>query len=228
MSATRRMLIALAAWTLAAPAFAQTAGQSTGQSAVPPPAAPEPAVTDPPPAPLPRVALDTAQGRIVLEIEAVKAPITAANFLRYVDTKRYDGATIYRASKPPGATANDYGLIQGGLQADPKKVFAPIAHESTLKTGLKNVDGTIAMGRFAPGTAKADWFIMAGDQPYLDADPADPNNPGFAAFGRVLEGMEVVHAILGLPVDPNRGEGAMKGEMLVDPVVIRTARRVTP
>jgi len=221
MSATRRLLIALAACALAAPALAQTPTQTPS---------PAPAPAEPPPAaaPLPRVALDTSEGRIVLEIEAVKAPITAANFLRYVDTRRYDGATIYRASKPPGATANDYGLIQGGLQADPKKVFAPIPHESTLKTGLKNVDGTIAMGRFAPGTAKADWFIMAGDQPYLDADPNDPANVGFAAFGRVVEGMEVVHRILGLPVDPDKGEGAMKGEILVSPVIIRTARRVAP
>jgi peptidyl-prolyl cis-trans isomerase A (cyclophilin A) len=217
MSLSRRLLIALAAGSLAAPAFAQA---PAAPAATP---APAPAPSGPP---LPRVALDTAEGRIVLEIEAVKAPITATNFLRYVDTKRYDGATIYRASKPPGATANDYGLIQGGLQADPKKVFAPIAHESTLKTGLKNVSGTIAMGRFAPGTAKADWFIMAGDQPYLDADPNDPKNPGFAAFGRVVEGMEVVHKILGLPVDPTKGEGAMKGEMLVKPVTIVSARRL--
>jgi peptidyl-prolyl cis-trans isomerase A (cyclophilin A) len=221
MSPTRRFLIALAACSLAAPAFAQT-------PAAPPAPTPAPDPAAAPAAALPRVAFDTSEGRIVLEIEAVKAPITAANFLRYVDTKRYDGATIYRASKPPGATSNDYGLIQGGLQADPKKVFAPIAHESTLKTGLKNVNGTISMGRFAPGTAKADWFIMAGDQTYLDADPNDPANPGFAAFGHVVEGMEVVHKILGLPVDPNRGEGAMKGEMLVNPVTIRTARRVTP
>jgi len=82
------------------------------------------------------------------------------------------------------------------------------------------------MGRHAPGTAQADWFICVGDQPYLDADPKDPKNPGFAAFGRVVEGMDVVRKLLALPVDPNRGEGSMKGEMLVKPVRIVSARRV--
>lgn len=177
-------------------------------------------------APNPQIALDTEAGRIVVELEAEKAPVTTANFLKYVDQKRYDGATFYRASKPPGETANDYGLIQGGLGGEVAKMLPPIAHESTLQTGLKNLDGTLTMARNAPGTARANWFIMVGDQPYLDADPNDPKNPGFAAFGRVVEGMEVVRAILGMPVDPDAGEGVMKGEMLKDPVTIRTARRV--
>jgi len=186
--------------------------------AVPKPAAAaEPDVTP--------VALATPLGRIVIGLETKRAPITAANFLKYVDRRLYDGASFYRASRPPGSAADDFGLVQGGLQNDPKKVLPPIAHESTLKTGLSHVDGTISMGRYAPGSAQADWFICLGDQTYLDADPKDPKTPGFAAFGRVTEGMEILKQVLVMPVDPRKGEGAMKGEMLAKPVPILTARR---
>ena len=173
----------------------------------------------------PQVVITTAVGVITLELYADKAPVTTANFLKYVDRKLYDGATFYRASKPPGQKTNDYGSIQGGLQNDPKKVLPPIRHESTLQTGLKHLDGTISMGRHAPGTAQADWFICIGDMPYLDADPKDPKNPGFAAFGKVLDGMPVAQQILGMPTDPEKGVGAMKGEMLVKPLKIISIRR---
>lgn len=199
----RRTLIALAAAAFATAAHAQS------------PATPA----------NPRVVITTSVGAITVELYADKAPITAANFLKYVDRKLYDGATFYRASKPPGQAANDYGTVQGGLQNDPKKVLPPIAHESTLKTGLKHTDGIISMGRHAPGSAQADWFICIGDMSYLDADPKDPKNPGFAAFGKVTDGMPVAQTILGMPTDPNRGEGAMKGEMLVKPVKIISIRR---
>jgi peptidyl-prolyl cis-trans isomerase A (cyclophilin A) len=179
-------------------------------------------------APNPRVVITTALGAITVELAADKAPITTANFLKYVDRKLYDGATFYRASKPPGQVANDYGTIQGGLQNDPKKVLPPIAHESTLKTGLRHTDGTISMGRHAPGSAQADWVICIGDMTYLDADPKDPKNPGFAAFGHVTDGMPLAQTILGMPTDPNAGVGAMKGEMLVKPVRIISIRRAPP
>lgn len=178
--------------------------------------------------PYPRVKLETAQGVIVVELYPDKAPITVANYLKYVDRGLFNGATFYRASRPAGYTATDYGSIQGGLQNDPRKVLPPIAHESTRKTGLKHANGTISMGRHAPGTAQSDWFICLGDMSYLDADPKDPKNPGFAAFGQVVEGLEVVQKIIALPVDPNRGEGAMKGEMLRQPVRILKASRVLP
>ncbi len=178
--------------------------------------------------PNPRVVITTTEGAMTLELYPDKAPITVANFLKYVDRKLYDGSKFYRASKPPGQAANDYGSIQGGLQNDPKKVLPPIAHESTLKTGLKHIDGTISMGRHAPGTAQADWFICIGDMPYLDADPKDPGNPGFAAFGRMVDGKPVAMAILGMPTDPNAGVGAMKGEMLLKPVKILSIRRAPP
>lgn len=185
-----------------------------------------PALAQTPPS-LVRVALKTPEGDIVLELYPDKAPITVANFLRYVDRKLYDGASFYRASRPAGGVTADYGLLQGGLNKNVAKKLPPIAHESTLKTGLSHTEGTISVGRFAPGTATSEFFICVGDQTYLDADPNAPKqNPGFAAFGRVVEGMDVVKKLLLLPQDPNAGEGVMKGEMLRRPVPITTARRV--
>lgn len=197
---TRRDILALIAALSAGPAFAQTAAPETTA-----------------------VALNTSLGRIVLALETRRAPITSANFLRYVDRKLFDGATFYRASRPPGATTADYGLVQGGFWKQPVKLLPPIAHESTAQTGLSHVDGTISMGRNAPGTAQADWFICLGEQKYLDADD---KQPGFAAFGKVAEGLEIVKQILLMPVDPNQGTGSMKGEILKTPVPITTARRV--
>jgi peptidyl-prolyl cis-trans isomerase A (cyclophilin A) len=205
---SKRRLMALAAASLAAAVLASHA-QAQTQTA---PANP-------------RVVITTAVGTITVELAADKAPITTANFLKYVDRKLYDGATFYRASKPKGQVTNDYGSIQGGLRDDVKKKLPPIAHESTLKTGLKHGDGVISMGRYAPGTAQADWVICVGDMSYLDATPTDP---GFAAFGHVTDGMPVVQQILGMPTDPNKGVGAMKGEILVKPVKIISIRRAPP
>jgi peptidyl-prolyl cis-trans isomerase A (cyclophilin A) len=173
-----------------------------------------------------KVKLSTPRGDIVLELADTQAPITTGNFLKYVDEGRFDGAQFYRASRPRGETGNNFGFVQGGLQNDPSKVLPPIAHESTIRTGVRNVDGAITMARYAPGTAQADWIICVGDQLYLDAVPSDPDNTGFAAFGRVVEGMDVVRAILGMTTDPAAGEGAMKGQLLQAPVPITTARRL--
>ncbi|TAJ68553.1 MAG: peptidylprolyl isomerase [Phenylobacterium sp.] len=219
----RRTLITLSLAALTSAAHAQpaaTLAPAPDPAPVPPPT--------PPAKPNPKVKLETAQGVIVVELFPDKAPITVANYLKYVDRGLFNGATFYRASRPPGYTGNDYGLIQGGLQNDPKKVLPPIAHESTIKTGLTHkTNGTISMGRHAPGTAQSDWSITLGDMSYLDADPKDPKKtPGFAAFGQVVEGLDVVQKIIAMPVDPNRGEGAMKGEMLKAPVKITRASRV--
>ena len=174
------------------------------------------------------VKLTTPDGTIILALDRAKAPITVANFLRYTDTNRYDGATFYRASRPKGYTADDYGSIQGGLQNDPAKLLKPIAHEPTTRTGLSHTDGAISMGRFAPGSATSDFFICVGDNTYLDASPkAKGDNLGYAAFGYVVEGMEVVRKILVKPVSPTAGVGAMKGQMLRRPVIIQSARRTT-
>jgi peptidyl-prolyl cis-trans isomerase A (cyclophilin A) len=117
------------------------------------------------------VAIQTDQGVIVVELEAGKAPITSANFLRYVDARKYDGGAIYRASRTKGVKGA--GSIQGGPAGRVRR-FAPIAHESTRTTGLRHKAGTISLARNAPGTATADFFICASPAPYLDAHPARP------------------------------------------------------
>lgn len=198
-AATRRHLLAAAAALAAAgPALAQQAR--------------------------PRVRLETEKGAIVVELAADKAPITVANFLRYVDSGRMDGAVFFRAVQAPGAPT--VGFIQGGVK-DSAKLFPPIAHESTADTGLKHLDGTLSMARFAPGTAAADFSIMCGEAPHLDADPTAPgDNLGYAAFGQVVEGMDVVHTILGSPTGGAALNPVMQGQILDPPVRIVSARRV--
>ncbi len=168
-----------------------------------------------------RVSLETSEGSIVLELDKERAPVTTANFLRYVDQKRLDGAGFYRAMK----VAPGVGLIQGGTQNDPRRMLPPIAHEPTTRTGLSHTDGAISMARYAPGTAGGDFFIIVGGIPGLDAQPAQSgDNAGFAAFGHVVEGMEVVRRILDAPISPTKGEGVMKGQMIAAPVRIVAAR----
>jgi peptidyl-prolyl cis-trans isomerase A (cyclophilin A) len=184
-------------------------------------AAQPPAVVTPAPATV-KVILKTSLGDIVLAVETERAPITAANFLRYVDQKRLDASDFYRAM----AVGEDgqYGLIQGGLRGNPKRVLRPIAHEPTSVTGLSHVDGAISMARSDPGSATADFFIVIGDLVSLDAQPSG-GDPGYAVFGHVVDGMDVVHVIFSQPRSPTAGAGVMKGQMLAMPVKILTARR---
>jgi peptidyl-prolyl cis-trans isomerase A (cyclophilin A) len=159
-----------------------------------------------------------------LLLETGRAPITAGNFLRYVDTGRYDNSSIYRATRTVGLETT--GLIEGGLQNDPRRLLPPIAHESTLTTGLKHLDGTISMAREAPGTATADFFICVGDAPYLDANPAAAgDNAGYAAFGTVAAGMDVVRAILALPTTGVARNPVMRGQIIDPPVAILGMKR---
>lgn len=202
-----RLFTLFCALAVASPALSQAPG--------PAPAAPPATV---------KVTLTTAQGPIVLELEKERAPVTTANFLRYVDQKRLDGTAFYRAAKAPNAP--EYGLVQFGTRNDPKKTLPPIAHEPTTKTGLSHTNGTISLARNAPGTGAGDFFIIVGDTPSLDANPGAPgDNQGFAAFGHVVEGMDLIKQMLAAPTDPNRGEGVMKGQYLATPVVITAARR---
>jgi peptidyl-prolyl cis-trans isomerase A (cyclophilin A) len=199
-------------------------GLALAQDAVQPPAgasAPQPDSAIPVPATV-KVVLKTSLGDIVLAVETERSPITAANFLRYVDQKRLDGSNFYRAM----AVGDDgqYGLIQGGLRGNPKRVLKPIAHEPTTVTGLSHVNGAISMARDDPGTATADFFILIGDLVALDAQP-NGGDPGYAVFGHVVDGMDVVHVIFGQPRSSTEGEGVMKGQMLAMPVKILTARR---
>jgi peptidyl-prolyl cis-trans isomerase A (cyclophilin A) len=173
----------------------------------------------------PKVILTTGDGPITLELANDKAPLTCANFLRYVDAKRLDKTRFYRAMKIAADPLN--GLIQGGVGGMTVELFPPVAHESTTQTGLRHVDGTISLARNAPGTATCDFFICVGPVPSLDADPTQPgDNLGFAAFGQVTDGMDVVRKILVSPTSPTEGEGVMKGQMLDPTIPIVTARRV--
>jgi peptidyl-prolyl cis-trans isomerase A (cyclophilin A) len=167
------------------------------------------------------VTLETSEGPIVIELEKERAPVTTANFLRYIDGKRLDGINFYRAMKVAPGT----GLIQGGVR-EGSRLFPPIAHEPTTQTGLIHVDGAISMARHAPGSATADFFIIVGGMASLDANPQQPgDNLGFAVFGRVVDGMDVVRRILDAPTSPTEGEGVMRGQMLAKPVRIVSARR---
>ena len=172
----------------------------------------------------PRVAIQTSAGLIVVELEDKKAPITSANFLRYVDAKKYDGGTFYRASRTKGVKGA--GSIQGAPPPRARR-FAPIAHESTAKTGIRHKPGVISMARNAPGTATCDFFVCASAMPYLDAHPgAKGDNQGFAAFGTVVEGLPIVKKILAMPTGGPAYTEAMKDEMLKAPVQILGMKRV--
>ncbi|MEO6079043.1 MAG: peptidylprolyl isomerase [Steroidobacteraceae bacterium] len=169
-----------------------------------------------------KVVMRTAQGDIHIALETERAPITAGNFLRYVDQKRFDNITFYRAMRLD--EAGKYGLVQGGLRGDPKRLYPPIAHEPPAKTGLSHLDGAISMAQGKPGTANADFFIVVGDLVSLDGKNT-AEDPGYAVFGRVIAGMEVVRAIMDLPRSETAGEGVMKGQMLSAPLTILTVRR---
>jgi peptidyl-prolyl cis-trans isomerase A (cyclophilin A) len=180
----------------------------------------------------PRVAIETKKGRIVVEVYPDKAPVTAGNFLMYADKGLYKGATIYRTVRAD----NDHNpakitVIQGGLnleagQPDPAP---PIAHETTQATGVRHTEGVISMARGEPGTAGAEFFICIGDNPALDfGGQRNPDGQGFAAFGRVVEGMEAVKAINAAKADLPTPDGYVRGQLLSPPVKILSVKRLAP
>lgn len=174
------------------------------------------------------VELQTTEGNILVALEVERAPITAGNFLAYVDQHRLDGTVFYRAMVLDWGDQPN-GIIQGGTQYDPDRILPPIAHEPTSVTGLSHVRGALSMARNEPGSATGDFSIMLQDLTNMDADPANEDaqfHDGYAVFGQVIGGMEVVERIHAAPRDPDKGEGWMKGEMLADPVVIVRAVRV--
>lgn len=160
------------------------------------------------------VEIDTSIGNIVVALDEQHAPLTTANFLRYVDSHKYDGASFYRAMPYAGG-----GLVQAGIR-DASKLNPPVAFESTDRTGIHNTAGAIAMAALAPGQAQSDFFIETVDTPGFDGPS------GFAAFGHVVQGMDVVKKILAAPVSATEGEGVMKGQMLDPPVKILKMERV--
>jgi len=172
------------------------------------------------------VEMTTSLGVIEMEIYTDAAPITATNFMRLVDGSHMDGGSFYRAVSPE----NDNGspiisVIQGGL-GNAESPFPPIAHETTADTGLLHVDGAVSMARADVGTASTELFICIGDQPALDFGAArNPDGQGFAVFGRVVRGMDVVNAIHTQPANTPTESAYMAGQILEEPVAIISIRR---
>jgi peptidyl-prolyl cis-trans isomerase A (cyclophilin A) len=150
-----------------------------------------------------RVVVRTELGDIVLEVDAKRAPNTAANFLRYVDAGHYDGGTFHRTVKMNNQPDSPVKIevIQAGVNPDrAKDGFPPIPIERTSVTGLRHTDGAISMARGQPDSATSGWFICINDQASLDFGGArNPDGQGFAAFGRVVQGMDVVRKIQQAP-----------------------------
>jgi peptidyl-prolyl cis-trans isomerase A (cyclophilin A) len=170
-----------------------------------------------------RVRFDTVLGAFEVELDATRAPVTVANFLKYVDGGFFDGGRVHRSARLETQAARPVKIevIQAGIDpARERDGFPAIPLERTSVTGILHKDGTISMARAGPGTATSDFFICIGDQPSLDFGGArNPDGQGFAAFGRVVSGMDVVRAIHGAPAD---------GETLTPPITITRASRVRP
>jgi peptidyl-prolyl cis-trans isomerase A (cyclophilin A) len=167
----------------------------------------------------PKVVLETDAGNITIEVYTKQAPVTAANFLRYVDEGLFSRATFYRVLRPDNQPKDSVkiNVLQGGLAPVFNAALLPIKHESTQQTGLQHQDGTLSMVRQKPGTARSEFFICIGDQPALDAGgKRNPDGKGFAAFGKVTEGMDVIRKI---------HEMATNGQLLTEPVKILSISR---
>ena len=172
----------------------------------------------------PRVIISTDLGTIEAEILIGKAPGTAHNFLMYVDSGRYDtDASFYRVVRLDNQPGNKIKIevVQGGFCEDSlieKYQFTVIKHESTMETGILHKDGVLSMARMEPGTASSEFFICVGDQPALDFNgERNPDKQGFAAFGKVTKGMDIVRKIQQMQ-DTN--------QYLLNPVKIRSVRRI--
>ncbi|MEM6626019.1 MAG: peptidylprolyl isomerase [Pseudomonadota bacterium] len=176
----------------------------------------------------PLVALETPKGVIVMAIETEAAPITAENFLAYVDGGLFEGAEFYRAVTPdndPNPAA--ITVLQGGLNSNDDPL-PPIRHEPTVITRLTHSDGAVSMARLEPGTAGSEFFISIGDNPELDFGGArNPDGHGFAVFGQVIQGMDVVHAIHAAPRGLPTEDDYFPGQLLDPPVRILGVNRIS-
>jgi peptidyl-prolyl cis-trans isomerase A (cyclophilin A) len=176
-----------------------------------------------------RVRVQTELGDIVVEVDQAKAPVTAANFLRYVDSGHYDGGTWHRTVKMDNQPESPVKIevIQAGVNPDKAKSgFPAIALERTSVTGLLHKDGVISMARGTPDSATSGWFICINDQPSLDfGGPRNPDGQGFAAFGRVVSGMDVVRRIQAAPSSTTRSTNA-EAQRLTPPIKIVKVARV--
>ena len=176
-----------------------------------------------------RVRVQTALGDIVIEVDRARAPITAANFLKYVDAGHYDGGTFHRTVRMDNQPESPIKIevIQAGVNpAQAKSGFPPIALERTSVTGLTHKDGVVSMARSTADSATSGWFICINDQPSLDfGGKRNPDGQGFAAFGRVVSGMEVVRKIQMAPSSDNRTTNT-EAQRLTPPITITTVARV--
>jgi len=170
-----------------------------------------------------RSRVDTEAGSFVVEVDPEVAPVTVANYLAHVDRKLLDGGAVYRvvtlANQAP-ETRHKIEVVQWGRNRpdNEKPPLAPIVHETTQQSGLRHLDGTVSMARAQPGSATAEYFVCVGDQPALDfGGGRNPDGLGFAAFGRVVEGMDVIRALHA------RGEA---DQYLARPIAVKSVRRI--
>ena len=173
------------------------------------------------------ITIRTAMGDIDLELYPDRAPLTTANFLAYLDAGHYNGGGFYRVVRYDNDNGNPkIEVIQGGANEDGRREFPAIAHESTEDTGLLHVDGAISMARGGVGTATSEFFLVIGDQPGLDhGQPRNADMQGFAAFGQVVRGMDVVREIDQLRA-PQAEEGDYtSGQVLEEPIRINEVVR---
>ena len=173
------------------------------------------------------VVMSTNAGDITLELYPEAAPVTVANFLRYVDAKRYDNqASFYRTVRMDNQAQNKIKIevIQGGLGVEESDLmFAAIAHETTKTSGILHKNGVISMARLEPGSATSEFFICINDQPGLDfGGERNPDGLGFASFGKVVNGMDVVRQIQNMKTDAPEGQELeyTSGQILIEPVMI--------
>ncbi len=175
----------------------------------------------------PRVVLATKLGNITILVRPDRAPLSANDFLRYVDAHAYDGGRFFRVVRPGNDRRTPHiNVVQGGTRFGSFQ-GPPVAHETTARTGLRHLDGTVSLTRDAPGTGSgAEFFICVGDVPGLDfGGGRNPDGQGYAAFGRVTAGMDVVRAIWQRDASGASPEPVTVGQILRDPVPIVTARR---
>jgi peptidyl-prolyl cis-trans isomerase A (cyclophilin A) len=173
------------------------------------------------------VVIDTALGPIAASLDLARAPLSSADFLKYVDQGLYAGSTFYRTVRPDiDPNPIKISVLQGGLTDDDNRFLPPIPHEPTNRTGLRHRNGTLSIARDAVGTGTAGaFFICVGDQPGLDfGGHRNPDGQGFAAFGQVTNGMKLVHKLWSMKTQGPPGSPA--GELIATPVTILGARRV--
>lgn len=188
---------------------------------------PKPAAPPRPLGDVVKIEIVTELGTIAADLFNKQAPLTVGNIMRYVEARRYDGTSFYRAMKLEwGEQPN--GLIQMGIR-DPAKLFPPIPHEPTTQTGITHKAGTLSLARNAPGTARADFSILMSDLSGYDADPNSENpelRAGYCAFGQVVSGMDIARRIFDAARSTTEGQGFMKGQMLSPPIKVLRIRRL--